>query len=424
MKVLSASFMIAVVFFFCLVIQVHAESGWTIEMVGVAARQSVSLALDSNDDPHIAYTYYTNGDYRSSTNVTYASWSGSGWDTQTLDSNYISISVSLALDSFNHPHISYIYSTPESSYVKYTSWTGSNWNNQTVDTSLDSSFGIDSSALALDSNNNPHITYIAENELNNTLIYASWTGSNWSTHIIDSNKSSSFYEASIRLDSNNHPHIIYGESTNTGEHDESGGLIYLDNVKHAEWNGQSWNVQTVFLNVTSFGNVALDSNGYPHFTYSVEPSLEYASWDGSNWHSQFVDSNNLVFDDDRGLAFLALDSRDKPHISYWRAPEIGSGDSGSLMYAYWTGSNWHIETVDNNGTNRGAGPIVLDSSGNPHLSYPSDHLGETHYYEIKYASHIESPTQEPFSTLLVIVFIVAVLFVFAVFIFYFKKRKH
>jgi len=396
---------------------------WVIQDVQtIGALGYPSLALDSNDNPHIAYLRYFKNDYYNPVNVTCASWNGSAWETQTLESGE---SPSLVLDSNNNPCICYIYSTPTSSYVKYTIWTGSYWNNQTVDSSFTSSFGLSINSLKLASNNNPHVSYIGESELNNTLMYGEWTGSNWNTMILDSNESSNFHSASISLDSSSYPHIIYGESINTGERDESGGLIYLNNVKYAEWNGQSWNIQTVFLNVTSFGNVALDSNGYPHFTYSVESSVEYASWNGSNWHSEFVDSNNPIFDD-RGLTFLALDSRDKPHISYWRAPEIGSGGSGSLMYAYQTGSAWKTEIVDNNGTDYGAGPIALDSSGNPHISYPSFHPSDPmHYRNVKYATRQESPTtQEPFPTLLIIAVTVTIVAVVGLgLLVYFKKHK-
>lgn len=418
-RVFSIFLVSVLLFSLCFIIQANAESAWNIQTVDVAARESVSLSLDSNDDPHIAYTVYTNNDYRSSTNVTYARWNGSAWDIQTLDSNYFG-TASLALDSFNNPHISYIYSTPTSSYVKHTSWTGSNWNNQTVDTSFTSSFRLGGNSLALDSNNNPHISYSERSDLNTTLKYASWTGSNWSIQTIDSEvPSSDFYEASIILDSNNYPHVVYGE----------GNVIYgtafnnESNVKYAEWNGQSWNIQTVFLNVSSFGNVALDSNGYPHFTYLVESSLRYASWDGSTWNTQNVDLNPLISND----SFLALDSDGNPHISYYKDPRNQS-QATSLVYTYWTGSAWNIQTVDQR-TNRGAGPIVLDSSGNPHICYPSDHQGKTHYREIKYASRPESTTTPspsvPELLLWVVLPLIIIVAVVALAILtYLRKRAH
>jgi hypothetical protein len=399
---------------FCLVIQVQAASPWAIQDVQtVGALGGSALALDSNDNPHITYYRYMNNDYYNPANLIYASWNGSGWETQTLESG---MECSLALDSFNNPHICYIYSTPTSSYVKYTSWTGSNWDNQTVDTSFTSSFGLDSNSLALDSNNNPHIVYNEQSDLNTTLKYASWTGSNWSIQTIDSEApSSDFYGASVSLDSNNYPHVVYGE----------GNMIYgtafnnESNVKYAEWNGQNWNIQTVFLNVSSFGNIALDSNGYPSFTYIFESSLRYASWGGSSWRSQNVDSNPLISDS----SFLALDRQNNPHISYYKDAELGSETGGNLMYAYWTGSAWNIETVDNNGTDYGAGPIVLGSSGNPHISYPSFHSSDPfHYRNIKYATRTEF-TQPPPSPIIVVIAVVVAITVLAVLFLVYKIKQ-
>jgi hypothetical protein len=286
-----------------------------------------------------------------------------------------------------------------------------------VDTSFTSSFGLGGNSLALDSNNNPHVSYSEQSDLNTTLKYVSWTGSSWSIQTIDTEApSSDFYEASISLDSNNYPHVVYGE----------GNMIYgtafnnVSNVKYAEWDGQDWSTQTVFLNVTSFGNIALDSNGYSHFTFIVGSSLKYASWDGSTWSTQIVDSNPLISDS----SFLALDSRNNPHISYYKTPELGS-DFGDLMYAYWTGSAWNIETVDNARPQYEAGPIALDSLDSPHLSYPSFHSSDpVHYRDIKYATRIESTTiTSPSAMVFIVVVVLVAVVVVTGLIFYFKKRK-
>jgi hypothetical protein len=356
-----------------------------------------------------------NNDYYNLANITYASWNGSAWETQTLESG---VGASLALDSFNNPHICYIYSTQRSSYLKYTNWTGSNWNNQTVDSSFTGSFDSEINSLAMDSSNNPHTVYSEQSDLNTTLKYASWTGSNWSIQTIDSEAPSfAFYGASISLDSNNYPRVLYGEGIVIY------GAVFTNSstVKYAEWNGQSWNIQTVFFNVSSFGNVALDSDGYPHFTYNVGSSLKYASWDGSTWSTQNVDSNHLISDS----SFLALDHQNNPHISYYKDAELGSGTSGSLMYAYWTGSAWNTETVDNDGPNYGAGPIAVDPSGNPHKSYPSFHYSDPfHYRDIKYATRTESTTTtSPSTTVVIAAIMLVVVIVVMSFIFYFKKRK-
>jgi hypothetical protein len=370
----------------CLMIPAHATSTWTIQTVGEATQsEPISFALGSNDSPQIAYSQSTNGDYSTATwNLTYASWNGSAWGIQTLAPQVRGQGSSLALDSSNNPHICYGFSTSTESDLNYISWTGSNWSIQTIDSS---SLSITEEQLALDSHNNPYTLYTE----GNNLMFASWTGSNWTFQTIDSMvESSSFYSDSFALDTNNYPHIIYG--VQMGIVTIYGESTILYNVNYADWNGSSWNSQTVFSNVTSISNVALDSNGYPHFTYTRNGPLEYASWDGSTWKTQTVDSkpgyNNsgLFASEGSSSGFLVIDQHNNPHTSYWRYNyvEDNSSDVG-LTYAYWTGSSWNIQNVDSNGTIYGAGPITLDSTGNPHIAYPSKAYS-AYLVDVKYAT--------------------------------------
>jgi hypothetical protein len=69
-----------------------------------------------------------------------------GWDT------------SLALDSNNHPHIS--YSDGTDSFVKYARWNGLSWQIEIV-----GRFSPSGSPLALDSNDRPHMSYHHNNDL-------------------------------------------------------------------------------------------------------------------------------------------------------------------------------------------------------------------------------------------------------------------
>ena len=71
-----------------------------------------SLALDSNDNPHISYNRWTNRDLK------YAHYDGS-WNLEIVDSEgEVGKYTSLVLDSNNNPHISYYDSTNDD--LKYT----------------------------------------------------------------------------------------------------------------------------------------------------------------------------------------------------------------------------------------------------------------------------------------------------------------
>lgn len=129
----------------------------------------------------------------------------------------------------------------------------------------------------------------------------------------------------------------------------------------------TWDIQTVDSagRVGMYTSIALDSAGNPHISYCYETNdfsagnLKYAHWTGSEWHIQTVDSFGLV----GWSTSLALDSTGNPHISYY------DYTNGDLKYARWTGSEWHIQTVDSAGDVGRSTSLVLDSGGNPHIAY-------------------------------------------------------
>jgi hypothetical protein len=70
---------------------------------------------------------------------------------------------------------------------------------------------------------------------------------------------------------------------------------------------------------------------------------------------------------------LVLDSYGNPHISYDDDP------SGNLKYASWTGSTWDIQIVDRNKHISLHSSLALDSYGNPHISYEDNANGNLMY---------------------------------------------
>ena len=104
-----------------------------------------SIALNSNNYPHISYQDYNNGMH-----VKYARWTGSAWNITTVDSGYSG--TSMALDSNRLAYISY----QNTAGLKFAKRNASEWNIQTVD----STGNYRSPSIALDSNNNPHIGYV------------------------------------------------------------------------------------------------------------------------------------------------------------------------------------------------------------------------------------------------------------------------
>jgi hypothetical protein len=302
------------------------------------------------------------------------------------------------LDSHNNPHVLY-----GSDGLKYASWTGTNWVNQTVDNN--GGFG----SIALDSSNIPHITY----KDGQAIKYAIWTGINWNIQTVENVSESA--TLSFSIDQNNTVYIMYQS----------------DGVKLAVYRDSSWNIQTVATDISTLGNMVLDSEGYPHFIYTVNygfnnSTLKYSHWNGTSWITQDVVSNTVI-----GYGWtplpgsLALDSNDSPQIAYITStPE--------LMYAKWTGTTWNIKNVENayynitqfvEASTSAESPcyLTLDSNDNPHISY---HIIPVHGYSdarsiIMYARGT-NPTTALALWIAVLVVTIAVLAV----IVYFGKKKH
>ncbi|MBU2567313.1 MAG: hypothetical protein KJ967_00875, partial [Elusimicrobia bacterium] len=286
-------------------------AGWNVQTVDSAGYVGhyTSIALDTNNYPHISYGDSTNWDLK------YAKWTGTSWSIQTVDSaGSVGYRTSIALDTNNYPHISYWDIANDD--LKYAKWTGTSWLVQTIDSVGD--VGWSSSyytSIALDTNNYPHISYwdIA----NDDLKYAKWTGSSWDVQTIDSSAGDVGHDTAIALDTNNNPHISYYDVSNS-------------DLKYAKWTGTSWSIQTVDSAgyVGGYTSIDIDTNNYPHISYRdiTNGDLKYAKWTGASWSTQTVDSAGDVGHD----TAIALDTNNEPHISYY------DNTNGDLKYAKGT----------------------------------------------------------------------------------------
>ena len=316
----------------------------TIDSLGDVGTYS-SIALDANNNPHIAYYDYTNN------NLKYAKWTGSSWSIQTVDSTgYVGTYTSIAIDSANNPHISYY-----GGGLKYAKWTGSAWSIQMVD-----SLGGSYNAIAVDSYDNPHISY--KGGYNDIQKYAKWTGSAWLVQSIASTWNTA---TSIAIDSSNNPHISY----------------FYNSLQYAKWTGSTWLIGGESgSNAGAYTSIAVDSLDNTHISYDLASygggGLKYAKCAGSSCSLQIVDPTWGV----GAHNSIAVDSSNNPHISYYESSDVNYNTLRNLKYAKWTGSSWSFQTVDATGDVGTYCSIALDTRGNPNMSYY-----DATNYNLKYA---------------------------------------
>ncbi len=317
--------------------------GWQIESADTSwnVGKYSSIALDSNDYPHISHY---NANNRS---LIYTMWDGTSWRVETVDDLHDTGQyTSLALDSNDNPHISYsrFNSGIGKHELKYARWNGSDWQIEYINTP---EYGARNTSIALDGNDYPHIAYFRTTyNYEGYIEYAKWDGNSWQIEVIDY---LSYYlnETSLALDSDDHPHIAYRA---------------LYGLTYARWNGNYWHKETVGEWSGYYTSIALDSNDYPHISHydGYNHNLKYARWDGSSWHNETVDSVGDV----GKYTSIAVDSDDNPHISYYNA------DTGDLKYAVYDGSNWQIRYVNTSGYAGYTGTsLAMDNSDTPHISF-------------------------------------------------------
>jgi hypothetical protein len=230
----------------------------------------------------------------------------------------------------------------------YAFWTGKSWNIETIDST--GIFGV----LSLDASNKPHAVYSSLTP-NRELKYATLNGDKWIIEELHSSYDDSLNGYAIVMDSNGNPHIAYSIVSYANN-------TYTTNLVYTVADITSWTNQTIETKNSniSYGffpkSILLDSNGYPHILYGESVSYEYFS--KSLNHENFITELNVV-------------------------------------YAYWTGLSWTIETVATNAS--AIGNLVLDSKGQPNFCYiheNSTYLANGSFmasYSLEY-SHLDGST--------------------------------
>ena len=260
-------------------------------------------------------------------------------------------------------------------------------------------------SIVVDSNGHVHIVSAAGD--NYDFIHSVYDGSSWSVNSIKSCEGSYCWDTHMVIDDNDHLHAAYSTGNNY--------IIYMN------YNGTTWSWSQVSSNgkVGPVG-IAVDSNNYPHISYSAYGSycgngLMLASFDGVDWTSQTVKSGSnrgcssaLVIEDDDQIN-IAYQNRDTSKLSFvtgdgssWSsAYSADFGNPASSMYPGYYSSmavdnqgQFHIahydskeedlrystgvpngqwsNTIIDSGGNTGRNPaIAIDAAGDPHIVYHS-----------------------------------------------------
>jgi hypothetical protein len=331
----------------------------TVDSVGDVGR-STSLALEPTYPyrPHVSYHDVTNDSLK------YARLSGAAWFSDTVDPGGDYTSLALVPISPYTPCIGYCEVTSPNFWdwrLNYACRDDTTWITTTLSSGMRAGQGGLSLALEPTYPFTPHMSYdnpwatiatLHHSYLSGTI----WMSGTWVHEQVEPSGSHAGTWSSLALDSANNPHIsYYADST-----DERDDLMY------ARKNGTTWITETVDSegDVGWYTSLALDSSGNPHISYFDETNdlVKYAWLSGTTWLSDTVDSVGRSVWYGWGTS-LALDRMNAPYISYYDAV------NRDLKIAWFDETVWITETVDSEGDVGAFSSLALDEVGCPHISY-------------------------------------------------------
>jgi hypothetical protein len=327
-----------------------------------------SLALDSKDNPHIAYYDW---DFK---DLYYASFSDGKWKVEIVDSiGDAGIECSLVMDAQDRPHISYRQNYQGLYWkLKYATKTDNRWEKVIVDTPVDSAYYVSGyySSIAIDNQGHPAISYIRHYPDEVRYAYMNETG--WHTvKVVDL-----FNPTFTKLKFTTENLAIIGFSYTKNQQGKLGFAKYnatnaswtldtlpeirdnnligfdvdkenkvyftyikpYDSLQLAVFNGDTWNIETITNNPGNYSSpgvtLTIDQNNQPFvvdFYYSDE--LRLYSKENGQWQYQIV-NNYKIHTGPTWDGSLVFDSHNLPHIAIHGSLP---GRSGVFYYRYWPG---------------------------------------------------------------------------------------
>jgi hypothetical protein len=233
---------------------------WHLEVVdNVATQFATSIQLDASGNPHVTYFQLTHmsGNKVGNGNgqrLKYAYSDGTTWFTKTVALRpRQGLFNTLIIDTANVPHVAFA----QSGHLQYATWDGSAWQDEDVDSTSvsDEAAGLGLS-LALDSAGDPQLTYFDATK--RTLKYAYRKAGVWKTEVVEDLSGTPRYpdSTSLKLDAKNQPRVAY--------YDSGSGVL-----KYAVRDGEKWAVEIVDRKgvVGLYPSLCLDAKGEPYISY-------------------------------------------------------------------------------------------------------------------------------------------------------------
>lgn len=357
-----------------------AETVWEVTLLDthespIAIYSTTSIAVDSSDAIHIGYRILNDSGSEPWFDLKYALKTGPIWDISRVDgagNGFGLHPVSVALNSSDSVHIAYTNVSYGIGSIRLADGGPSGWN--ITEVSADGEIGT----MCLDSQGYAHFCIGVVVEWTPMLAYSTNTGGSWSLEVIQGTEGT--YYASIAVDSEDHVHMFYTPNDGALHHatnsegpwktqliDESGrngraifhmlGTLYVVysvddvGVKLAWLSEGVWSNETVESSplIDGWPSIAVDALNGIHLCYAVwadESSIRlmYAHRSDTTWTKSVVEQFDSPFIPYLGSSSIATDSLGYVHIAYTRGLNSGLDTGGGVKYA----TNAHQEIPEMN----------------------------------------------------------------------------
>ena len=339
--------------------QTHQWAQTTVDYSDEAGRWN-AVAVDSNGHVHVVHIKDTSYQLRHSV-YDGTSWSSSG--IKNCGKTYC-WDVHMVIDGNDELHVAYTTYTSSRETLEYMHYDGTTWTSSEVTPSA--LFGP--VGIAVDSNNHPHISYAANGQYcGNGLRLASHDGTGWSSQGVDlgSNRGC---ESAILIDGNDHVYIAY--------QDRSASKLKIITDKNGQWDDYTVNTGSHPSDIYPgyMTSMAMDAQGQFHIAHFEEQDddLRYSTGaPGGPWTTTVVDASGHTGRDPS----IAVDAADRPHIVYhtWNGQNLKYATLDSPT------SNWAVSTLVSTGDLGEGNAIVIDADGTMHVPFNDATTGYMEY---------------------------------------------